>query len=106
VANLICFNFKKWRNKKPKNHKIFHPAFFFHFLKKKIAKIRKIRKKFLIVIDTGLGETVIGPNSMVFNMTIPCGIVLKVESSPKFQKRLLLQAVLRRSWRGGRDGGK
>jgi hypothetical protein len=43
---------------------------------------------------------------MVFHLTIPRGIVLKVESSPKFQKRLLLQAVLRRSWRGGREEGK
>jgi hypothetical protein len=43
---------------------------------------------------------------MVFNLTIPRGIVLEVESSPKFQKRLLLQAVLRRSWRGRREAGK
>jgi hypothetical protein len=63
---------------KPKNHKKFHPGFF-SFSGKQIRQVCQDSKKILIVIDTGLGETVMGPNSMVFNLTIPCGIVLNVE---------------------------
>jgi hypothetical protein len=79
---------------------------FFSFSAKQIRQVCQNSKKIRIVIDTGLGETVIGSNSMMFNLTIPGGIVLKLESSPKFQKRLLLQAVLRRSWGGGREEGR
>jgi hypothetical protein len=79
------FYFKKWQNNLEITKKFI--LLFFHFLKNKFAKFAKIRKKILIVIETGLGETVIGPNSMGFNLTIPCGIVPKVESSPKLSEK-------------------
>jgi hypothetical protein len=97
------FYFKKWPKKNLEITKNFI-LLFFHFLKNKFAKFAKIRKKILIVIETGLGETVIGPNSMVFNLTIPCGIVPKVESSPKLSEKAATgRFALRRSWRG-REG--
>jgi hypothetical protein len=84
---------------------------FFHFLKNNFAKFCQNSKKILIVIDTGLGETVIGPNSMVFNLTIPCGIVLEVESSPKLSEMAavagrLAALMARREGREGESGGR
>ncbi len=58
MANLSIF-ISKNGEKKPRNLKKFHPAFF-SFSEKQIRQVCQNSKKILIVIDTGLGETVIG----------------------------------------------